>query len=206
MGTVPIYNAAKEKIGSMDLPAAVFEADLQPSLFYEVVKAQQASQRAGTHKTKEKGEVRGGGRKPFRQKGTGRARQGSIRSPLWVGGGTIFGPKPRHYGYRVHTQMRKKALCSALSWVVKEDALFIINNLELAEIKTKKVKAVLDKFGVAKGLIIDQKNQNLQLSLRNLSKVKYMRPEGLNIYDVLKFEKILMTEKAVRTLISRLTP
>jgi len=205
MLTIPLYDLGKKKIGNVELPESVFGAEVSSDLIYEMVKAQLASRREGSHKTKEKGEVRGGGKKPWRQKGTGRARSGSIRSPLWVGGGVTFGPRPRSYAYRMPAHMRRKAICSALSQTVKTEGLFIVKDFKLAEIKTKNMKSILDTFGIQKGLVVDRENKNLQLSVRNLENVKFLRPEGINVFDVLKFQRVLVSEGAVQDIISRLS-
>jgi len=164
-----------------------------------------ASRRSGTAKTKTRTEVRGGGRKPFRQKGTGRARQGSTRSPVMVGGGVAHGPKPRDYSYTVPKKVRRAALRSAVSLRAQNNQLFILENLDLPEIKTKGLKALFDNFELTDALVIDvDGNQNLQLSCRNLPKFQAMVPAGLNVYDLLRFNNLILSEEAAKAIETRL--
>jgi len=148
--------------------------------------------------------VSGGGKKPWKQKGTGRARSGSSRSPLWRGGGIIFGPAPRSYEYAVPKKVRKLALCSALSMKLKENKMLIVDKLELPEIKTRGVVAMLKQLGLTSALIVEQENLNLEKSARNVPLVKVLRPEGLNVYDVLQYEHIVITQSCVEKLQGRL--
>jgi large subunit ribosomal protein L4 len=169
MPVVSVYDIEKNKVAEVALNDAVFGAEVNRDVIYEVVRMQMAAKRQGTHDTKERGEISGGGKKPWRQKGTGRARAGTTRSPLWRGGGTVFGPTPRDYSYTVPKKVRKLALISALSMKVKEEKLLVLRDIPLAEVKTKKFKEVLDRFGLKKVLVvIDRSNEALEKSSRNL--------------------------------------
>ena len=197
MFSTDIYNTQNEKVSQIDLDEKVFGCEVNPHLLYEVVKMQLASRRRGTASTKTRGMVRGGGTKPWRQKGTGRARAGTIRSPLWEGGGVVFGPHPRDYSYKVNKKAKKSALKSALSNKLKENKLFIVEDFTLSEIKTKEFAKLLGNFEIEKVLIIDDNNTKLELSARNLPSVKVLRPEGLNVYDILKYDTLLITKPCV---------
>ena len=189
-----IYNTNKEKVSQVELDKKIFGREVNPHLLYEVVKMQLASRRKGTASTKNRSRVRGGGTKPWRQKGTGRARAGTIRSPLWTGGGIVFGPLPRDYSYRVNKKAKKAALRTALSSKLKENKLFILDNFNLAEIKTKSFLSILEHLKIEEALIIDNTNINLEKSARNVSSVKVLRPEGLNVYDILKYDSLIITQ------------
>ncbi|MBI4041127.1 MAG: 50S ribosomal protein L4 [Deltaproteobacteria bacterium] len=204
MPTVTLYDQMKKKLGELKLSDEVFSVPFKSHLIYETVVAQQANQRQGTASTKTRAEVRGGGIKPYRQKGTGRARQGSTRSPLLVGGGTTFGPKPRSYAYKLPKKVLKEALKTAFSRLCKENKLFIIKDLQFSEIKTKNVIKVLGRFSLEKGLIIDGDNMNLMKSVRNLRNFKYLHPHGINMVDLLKYQNIVATEKAMMEIQNRL--
>ena len=183
----------------------IFGAALRPHLLHQAVVMQLNNRRAGTAATKSKGFVRGGGKKPWKQKGTGRARAGSIRSPIWVGGGTIFGPTPRDYSYRMPKKARREALLSALSLKHKEDKIIVLDTLEIPEIKTRLMRQMLDELQVKSALIIlSQADEKVALSVRNLPKVKALRVEGLNVYDLLRYEHLIMTEQALRLIEERL--
>jgi len=168
------------------------------------VRMQLAGRRSGTAATKTRSEVSGGGKKPWKQKGTGRARAGSSRSPLWRGGGTMFGPSPRSYEYAVPKKVRKLALCSALSMKRKENKMLIVDKLELQEIKTATFVNLLRQLGFSNVLIIAQENSNLEKSARNVPQVKVLRPEGLNVYDVLRYENLIITQPCVEKIQGRL--
>jgi len=166
---------------------------------------QLANRRAGSAATKSKGFVRGGGKKPWRQKGTGRARAGSIRSPIWVGGGTTFGPHPRDYSYRMPRKARKEALLSALSLKNREGKIIVVDKLELEAPKTKIMVQALTELKVASALIvIAQTDEKIERSARNLPKVKVLRVEGLNVYDLLRYEHLILTDGALKLLEERL--
>jgi large subunit ribosomal protein L4 len=160
---------------------------------------QMAARRLGTASTKRRQEVRGGGRKPWRQKGTGRARVGTIRSPLWRGGGVVFGPQPRSYAYKVPKKVRKLALMSALSMKVKEGRILILKDFPMDEIKTKKFKEVIDRFGLKKVLLVmDKSNPVLEKSSRNIQGIKVIRSEGINVYDLLNYDHVVLFEPSVK--------
>jgi len=199
MPRVDVYDIEKNKVSEIDLSDAIFNAEVNEAVIYETVKMQLAARRRGTADTKERGEVSGGGRKPWRQKGTGRARVGTIRSPLWRGGGTVFGPHPRSYAYSVPKKVRRKALISALTLKYRENKLCILKDFPMEEIKTKKFKEVVDRFGWKKVLfIIDKSYPNLEKSSRNIKNVKMMRTEGINVYDVLNYEHLVFLEPSVK--------
>jgi large subunit ribosomal protein L4 len=199
MPVVSVYDIEKNKVSEVALSEAVFGAEVNRDVIYEVVRMQMAARRQGTHDTKERSEISGGGKKPWRQKGTGRARVGTIRSPLWRGGGTVFGPTPRDYSFTVPKKVRKLALISALSMKVKEEKLLVIRDIPLAEVKTKKFKEVLDRFGLKKTLVvIDRSNDVLEKSSRNLPDVKMMRCEGINVYDLLKYDSLVLLEPSIK--------
>ena len=204
MVSADIYNTNKEKVSQVVLEDKVFGCEVKPHLLYEVVKMQLANRRAGTASTKNRSQVRGGGKKPWRQKGTGRARAGSIRSPLWKGGGVTFGPLPRNYSYRLNRKVKKLALRTALSIKLKEDKLLILDNFNLPEIKTKAFITTLSRLDIKDAFIIDDNNLHLEKSARNVPFVKVLRPGGLNVYDILRYDKLIITqsclEKITRTL------
>jgi large subunit ribosomal protein L4 len=204
MTAVDVFDTSRNKVAQIDVSEAVFKAPLRKHLFYDVVLAQLANRRSGTAATKNRTAVSGGGKKPWKQKGTGRARSGSSRSPLWRGGGIIFGPSPRSYEYAVPKKVRKLALCSALSMKLKENKMLIVDKLELPEIKTRGMVAILKQLGLTSVLIVEQENLNLEKSARNVPRVKVLRPEGLNVYDVLQHEHILITQSCVEKLQGRL--
>lgn len=200
-----IYNTNKEKVSQVELDKKIFGREVNPHLLYEVVKMQLASRRKGTASTKNRSRVRGGGTKPWRQKGTGRARAGTIRSPLWTGGGIVFGPLPRDYSYRVNKKAKKAALRAALSSKLKENKLFILDNFNLAEIKTKSFLSILEHLKIEEALIIDNTNINLEKSARNVSSVKVLRPEGLNVYDILKYDSLIITQPGLEKIAESLS-
>lgn len=191
--------------GDITLPG-LFGEKPREHLVYEVVHMQQASRRAGTHATKTRGFVSGGGAKPWRQKGTGRARSGSNRSPIWAGGATVFGPQPRDYGYRVPAKARRVALRSVLADRQRSGALTVVDRIELAEAKTKRVVEMLGALGLAGSVLIVSKDENVALerAARNLKSVKVLRCAGVNVYDVLKHQHVLLTQDAVQALAERL--
>jgi large subunit ribosomal protein L4 len=193
------------KVIQPKLKEEIFNLKARPHLLHQTVLMQLANRRAGTAATKSKGFVRGGGKKPWRQKGTGRARAGSIRSPLWVGGGTIFGPQPRDYGYRMPRTARRKALLSALSLKNRDGKIIVVDNLTPEQPKTKLMAQALAQLKVESALIvIAGVDQNIERSARNLPKVKVLRVEGLNVYDMLRHEHLILTEPALRLIEERL--
>ena len=206
MSVVDVYNLNHDKVGELELDDQVFGAEVKEHLFWEVVRSQLASRRRGTAKAKERGEVRGSTKKMFRQKGSGRARKGMRMSPLHRGGGVVFGPRPRDFGYRVPKKVRRAALRSALSKRLGEQRLVVLDKFELEEIKTKKVVEVLQKFGTQSALIVDERNEPLMKSSRNLPTCKYLPVEGLNVYDVLRYDTLILTSSSVKVIEGALRP
>jgi len=205
MPKVDVFNLKREKVGELDLSDDVFGAEVKEQLFYEVVKAQLASRRAGTAAAKERAAVSGSTKKIYRQKGTGRARHGSIRAPNFAGGGQAHPPKPRDWSYRPPRQMRIGALRSALSLFVKEGRLLVIDKIELPEIKTKALAGVLGVLKVtSKALVVDDKNnEKLKLSIRNMADYQYLPPEGVNVYDLLRHDQLVVSRDAAKALEAR---
>lgn len=204
MAKVSVYNLKRENVGELDLNDAVFGAEVNEALMHDVLKAQLASKRTGSANTKVRSEVSGSARKLFRQKGTGNARHGSIRAGVYVGGGKAHGPKPRSFAYRPPRKMRLGALCSALSLKLKEGNLTVVESFDLPEVKTKGVVEALKSLQVAGTLIIDAKdNEKLRLSVRNLAKSQFLPPEGVNLYDLLRHEHVVLTKDAVSALTTR---
>ena len=205
MPLVKVYSTGKKKVSDMELDERVFNAEIKDYLLHEVVRMQLAKRRAGTASIKNRSAARGGGRKPYRQKGTGRARAGSIRSPLWRGGGVIFGPAPRDFGFSVPKKVRKQALRMALSVRAAEGKLLVLNQFQLKEIKTKSFLEVLSRFGMEEALIvIGRENFNLERSARNVTGIKVLRVEGLNVYDILNHEHLILVKDAVEKIQERL--
>jgi len=188
-----------------ELKEEIFGIKTRPHLLHQTVVMQLNNRRAGTAATKSKGFVRGGGKKPWRQKGTGRARAGSIRSPLWVGGGTIFGPQPKDYSFRMPRKARREALLSALSLKHGDGKIIVLDRLELEEAKTKLMVKVLTELKVASALlVIAQPDEKIERSSRNIPALKVLRVEGLNVYDLLRYEHLILTEGALKLLEERL--
>ncbi|MGH7813319.1 MAG: 50S ribosomal protein L4 [Candidatus Binataceae bacterium] len=191
---LPLYSPEHEKVGELEVAGAVFGRAGDSALLHEAVRMQLANRRAGTAATKTRGLISGGGRKPWRQKGTGRARAGSTRSPLWRHGGTTFGPQPRDYSYQMPKKAWRKALCVALSDRARGGKLLLVQSLELAEPKTKLAKAALEKLGAKHALIVvGESDRNFLLAARNLAAHKVLRAAGLNVYDVLGYDELVMT-------------
>ena len=199
MATLPIYNLNREEIGQIEVSDDIFGAEVRRHLFYEVIKWQLARRRAGTASTKGRSEVQGGGQKPYRQKGTGRARQGSRRAPNHVGGGTVHGPKPRSYAYKLNKKIREGAMRSALSLKASGGKLVVVQDLDLGEVKTRHAAEVFARLGNSNALVVDSENRSLELSVRNLPRVKYLHVDGLNLYDTL-----VLSEPMVRRIEGRL--
>lgn len=198
MPKVTIRNMDGSEVGELELSDAVFGIEPNETVLHDAVVMQEASERRGTHDVKNRSEVRGGGRKPWRQKGTGRARQGSIRSPQWVGGGVVFGPTPRSYRYKLPKKVRRLAIKSALSSKVKEEDLIVLEDLSFAAPKTKEMVQVLKKLNADKALIVVQgTDENAQLSARNIPGVTFITSDHINVRDVLKHDKLIMTVDAV---------
>ncbi len=207
MASVSVYNIEGKEVGSLELNDAVFGVEVNEHLVHMAVVSQLANKRQGTQSAKTRSEVRGGGRKPWRQKGTGHARQGSTRSPQWTGGGVVFAPKPRDYSFKLNKKERQAALKSALTSRVNEDKFKVLDELKLDEIKTKNVKNILDNLETSKALIITavSDDKNLTLSARNIAGVKtafITSDEGIvsstiNVYDILKYDTVIVTKDAV---------
>jgi len=201
MPVAAVYDIQNNKIAEIELSDRIFGASVNEAAIYEVVKMQSISRRLGTAATKTRRDISGGGKKPWRQKGTGRARAGTTRSPVWRGGGTVFGPQPRDYAYRVPKKVRRLALISALSQKYQEERMIILNDFPLEEIKTRKFKEVVDRFGWKKTLVvIDKSNPNLEKSSRNLKDIKMIRSEGINVYDLLNHEHLVLLAPAVKNI------
>jgi len=205
MPKVKVYNLRREEAGEIELADDVFAAEVNEALIYDIVKAQLASRRAGTAKTKGRAEVRGSSRKLYKQKGTGRARHGSIRAQQYVGGGKAHGPQPRSYAYRPTRKMRLGALKSALSLKLQEGQLTIVDDFQLQEAKTKGLAQVLTILNVGAGaLLVDVGvNDNLRLSARNLPNSQFLPPEGVNVYDLLRHEHLVLTRGAAAAIQKR---
>jgi len=200
MATLDVYNVNREKISQVEVDDAVFAAEVKEHLFYDVIRMQLNRRRAGTHSTKTRAEVSGGGKKPWKQKGTGRARAGTSRSPVWRGGGIAFGPKPRSYEIKVPKKVRRAALCSALTLKVQQEKLLVLDAIGMTEIKTAAFVAMLVKLQAGKVLIIADADQNLLLSSRNVQQVKVLPPEGLNLYDVLQYDELYITQTSLKAI------
>jgi large subunit ribosomal protein L4 len=198
---LPLFSPAQERAGEVELAGAVFGREGDTSLLHEAVKMQLANRRSGTASTKTRGLIAGGGRKPWRQKGTGRARSGSTRSPLWRHGGTIFGPQPRDYGYKIPKKAWRRALCLALSDRARDGKIFVVQSLELAEPKTRVAKAFLEKLGAKHALVVLGEGEDGFLrAARNLAAHKILAAQGLNVYDVLNYDELVMSEKTARAI------
>ena len=209
MASLDVVNVKNEKAGSIELAPEIFDARIRPHLYHAEVSRQLALRRQGTHSTKNRSAVSGGGSKPYRQKGTGRARQGTTRAPQWAGGGVVFGPVPRTYGYKLPKKMRRAALLSALSQWAQDNAITVVEELELSEYKTKAVAEILSTLGLSGQkvlVVIPEANPILEASVRNLPGVGLVRVEGLNVYDVLRHPRILITRAALASLETLLGP
>jgi large subunit ribosomal protein L4 len=205
MPTVDIYNIQKEKVGELDLKDDIFGVEVRGDVLHEVVTWQRACRRSGCACTKTRGEVRGGGRKPWRQKGTGRARAGSNRSPVWKGGGTTFGPRPRSYAYTLPKKVRRLALKMALSSKLTSGQLLVLEGYPFEAPKTKDFVGVLKTFELNKALFIaPEENRALELSARNVPGVQVMLPVGLNVYDILKYDHLVLLSPALAAIEARL--
>jgi large subunit ribosomal protein L4 len=203
--SVPVVTMTREAAGTLPVPAAVVQAPPREHLLHEMVKAQLAARRAGTHATKTRGKVRGGGKKPWRQKGTGRARAGSIRSPLWPGGGTIFGPRPRSYAYRLPRSARRAALCSALSSRFGEERAIVVDAFTLPAPKTKEMARALAGLGTPANVLVvlPAADEGVQRAARNLPGVKVLPADALNVYDLLRYETLVITRAALEAVCGR---
>jgi large subunit ribosomal protein L4 len=205
MATVDVLNIQGDKVSQADLPDEIFDVPVKRSVMHQVVKAQLAKRRSGTATVKNRSDVKGSTRKLYRQKGTGRARRGDIKSPLLRGGGVVFGPHARSYEQKVPKKVRRLALKMALTCKFKEDELLVLDKFELPQIKTRDFFTAVNTLKVKNALIItDQPDRVLELSSRNVPGVKVMRSEGLNVYDILKYDKLVLLEGAIKGIEGRL--
>lgn len=199
MPKVALYNVSGAQVGEIELSETVFGIEPNTYVLHDAVVMQQASMRQGTHKVKGRSEVRGGGRKPWKQKGTGRARQGSIRSPQWKGGGVVFGPTPRSYGYKLPKKVRRLAIKSALSSKVIDNDIIVLDQLTFAQPKTKEFVNILKNLNVEKKALVvtSAYEDNVALSTRNIPGVKFVTADGINVLDVMVHDKLIITKEAV---------
>lgn len=205
MPSIDVYNTGREKVGSVQLSDAVFGVEVREHLFHAAVRYQMAKRRAGTHSTKGRAEVSGGGKKPFRQKGTGRARAGTTRAPQWRGGGVVHGPHTRSHAHKLPKSARRAALCSALSRRAEESCVTVFDTVSFPEIKTKQVVELLKRFEMDDLLlIVDGKDEVVLRSARNLPHVTVLPVEGLNVYDILKHKNLGLTQAAAEKVVARL--
>ena len=201
MANVSVYNIEGKEVGTIDLSDAVFGVEVNEHLLHMAVVNQLANKRQGTQKAKTRSEVRGGGRKPWRQKGTGHARQGSTRAPQWTGGGVVFAPTPRDYSFKLNKKEKRAALKSALTSRVEEKKFIVLDEINFGEIKTKNFQNVLNNLNVAKALVVlEDGNKNAELSARNIPSVKTVRTNTINVYDILKYNTVIATKAAVETI------
>ena len=201
MANVSVYNIEGKEVGTIDLSDAVFGVEVNEHLLHMAVVQQLANKRQGTQKAKTRSEVSGGGRKPWRQKGTGHARQGSTRAPQWTGGGVVFAPTPRDYSFKLNKKEKRAALKSALSSRVQDNKFIVIDEMNFGEIKTKNFQNMLNNLSVAKALVvIEEGNTNAVLSARNIEGVKTAGTNTINVYDILKYNTVIVTKAAVATI------
>lgn len=198
-----LKNMQGQEVGTVELPDEIFNIEPNQTVMHQALVRQMANQRLGTHKTKTRGEVRGGGRKPWRQKGTGRARQGTIRAPHWRGGGIVFGPSPRSYVKRMPRKMRRLALRSALSVKANAQQIVVLDDLSMAAPRTKEMAAMIDALGVQRSalLLLPEANEIVELSARNLPHVKTLRASYINVRDLLGYETIIMPQQAIDVIV-----
>ena len=198
MANVAVYNMEGKEVGTLELNDAMFGVEVNEHLVHRAVVSQLANNRQGTQKAKTRSEVSGGGKKPWRQKGTGHARQGSTRAPQWTGGGVVFAPTPRDYSFKMNRKEKRLALKSALTSRVQENKLVVLDELKLNEIKTKNMKAVLDNLKVSGALIVlNENDQNVVMSAKNLEGVKTVLTNTINVFDILKYKTVVVTKAAV---------
>ena len=201
MANVAVYNMEGKEVGKLDLNDAVFGVEVNEHLVHMAVLQQLANNRQGTQKAKTRSEVRGGGRKPWRQKGTGHARQGSTRAPQWTGGGVVFAPVPRDYTFKINKKEKRAALKSALTSRVQENKLIVVDELKLDEIKTKQFAQVMKNLNVDKALVvINDNDQNIVMSAKNIPTVKVAQTNTINVFDILKYSTVVVTKDAVATI------
>ena len=201
MANVSVYNIEGKEVGTIDLNDAVFGVEVNEHLVHMAVVSQLANKRQGTQKAKTRSEVSGGGRQPWRQKGTGHARQGSTRAPQWTGGGVVFAPTPRDYSFKLNKKERRAALKSALTSRVEEKKFIVVDEINFDEIKTKKFQDVLNNLSVSKALVVlEDGNKNAELSARNIADVKTAKTNTINVYDILKYNTVIATKAAVQAI------
>lgn len=201
MANVSVYNIEGKEVGTIDLNDAVFGVEVNEHLVHMAVVSQLANNRQGTQKAKTRSEVSGGGRKPWRQKGTGHARQGSTRAPQWTGGGVVFAPTPRDYSFKMNKKEKRAALKSALTSRVEENKFIVIDELKFDEIKTKKFQEVLNNLNVNKALVVlEDDNKNVEISARNIAGVKTAKTNTINVFDILKYNTVITTKACVATI------
>ena len=201
MANVSVYNIEGKEVGTIDLNDAIFGVEVNEHLVHMAVVSQLANKRQGTQKAKTRSEVSGGGRKPWRQKGTGHARQGSTRAPQWTGGGVVFAPTPRDYSFKLNKKERRAALKSALTSRVEEKKFIVVDEINFDEIKTKKFQDVLNNLSVSKALVVlEDGNKNAELSARNIADVKTAKTNTINVYDILKYNTVIATKAAVQAI------
>ncbi len=204
MSTVEVKNIKNEKVGEIELNDQIFNLEVKGYLLHDVVRMQRAAKRAGTACTKNRSEVRGSGAKPWRQKGTGRARAGSRRSPIWRGGGVAFGPKPRDYSFKLNRKVKKQAVAMAMSARLQEGNLIVLDDFTMDQIKTRDFVTVMNTLDLDTALIVtEETNENLTKSSRNVNGFKVLNPEGLNVYDILLHNKLVLLQPALTSLEER---
>ena len=199
MAKVAVYNMSGQQVGEIELNDAIFGVEVNEHVLHAAVVQYLANQRQGTQSAKTRAEVRGGGRKPWRQKGTGRARQGSIRAPQWTGGGVVFAPKPRDYSFKLNKKVKRLALKSALTSKVQGNKLIVLDELKLDTIKTKEMKKVLDNLKLTKALIVND-DKNVVLSARNIPGVKTISVNNINVYDILKYDTFVVSKDVLQNI------
>ncbi len=205
MAVVEVKNIQGEKVSEVDLPDSIFNIEVKKSVLHDVVRMQTAARRRGTASVKRRSDVKGSGSKLFRQKGTGRARRGDIKTPLLRGGGVVFGPDPRSYAFKLPKKVRRKALKMALSSKLQSEDLVVLDSFDLDQIKTRAVASVVERLGLEKPLIvIDKPDRNLELSARNIPGVKVLRTEGLNVYDILNHQNLVLLKPSINLIEGRL--
>ena len=198
MANVSVYNIEGKEVGTIELNDAIFGVEVNEHLVHMAVVSQLANNRQGTQKAKTRSEVSGGGKKPWRQKGTGHARQGSTRAPQWTGGGVVFAPTPRDYSFKLNKKEKRAALKSALTSRVEENKIIVVDEMNFDEIKTKKFQTVLNNLSVSKALVVlEDGNKNAELSARNIADVKTAKTNTINVYDILKYNTVIATKAAV---------
>ncbi len=201
MASVSVYNMEGKETGKIELNDSIFAAPINEHLVHMAVVLQLANKRQGTQKAKTRSEVRGGGRKPWRQKGTGHARQGSIRSPQWKGGGVVFAPVPRDYSFKMNKKEKSAALKAALSAKVSENKLFVVDEMSLDAPKTKAIKSLMDNLETSKALVVvEADNKNATLSVRNIPTARGIYANAINVYDILKYDNVILTKDAVKAI------